>query len=112
MNLDLLIAGLLAVFGLLGLASGAIKQLTHWAALAMAYIAAGPLAGQLTPVLAPRLGLPPVAVKIASPRWGFSPSMLSASSFSTSRWRNWPAIGRMGVGITPEALCSGWVKAP
>lgn len=71
MNFDLLIAALLIILGLLGLVSGAIRQLTHWAALALAYILAWPLASRLTPVLAPKLSLPPAAVKIILSSLGF-----------------------------------------
>jgi membrane protein required for colicin V production len=71
MNVDLLIAGLLAMFGLLGLVSGAIKQLSHWAGLGLAYVLAWPLAGRLTPLLAPRLGYPPIGVKIGLSVLGF-----------------------------------------
>ncbi len=71
MNFDLAIAGLLLMFGLLGLASGAIRQLTHWAALALAYVLAWPVAARLTPLLAPKLGFPPAAVKIGLSSLGF-----------------------------------------
>ena len=65
MKFDLLLAGLVATFGFLGLLSGAIKQLQHWLGLILAALAARPLAARLAPYAAPRLGLPPKAVGVA-----------------------------------------------
>jgi uncharacterized membrane protein required for colicin V production len=64
MAIDLVLAALVVVFGLFGLRSGAIRQLTHWAGLACGYFASGPLAALATRPLAPRLGLPPAAVRV------------------------------------------------
>ena len=61
MTLDLALLALVALFGLMGLASGAIKQITRWAGLILGGLAARPLAARLTPLAAPRLSLPPVA---------------------------------------------------
>jgi membrane protein required for colicin V production len=65
MKFDLLLAGVVALFGLFGLASGAISQLRHWAGLILAALAARPLSARLTPYAAPRLGFPPAAVNVA-----------------------------------------------
>jgi uncharacterized membrane protein required for colicin V production len=65
MKLDLLLAGVVALFGLLGLFSGAINQLRHWAGLILAALAARPLAARLTPFAAPKLGLSPIIVNVA-----------------------------------------------
>jgi membrane protein required for colicin V production len=65
MKLDLLVAGVVALFGLLGLFSGAINQLRHWAGLILAALAARPLAARLTPLAAPPLGLSPMIVNVA-----------------------------------------------
>ena len=64
MSVDLSLAGLLLVFAVLGAFSGAIRQLSHWAGLALAYFAAGPIALRLTPLLAPKLGLPAIGVRV------------------------------------------------
>lgn len=58
MTLDLWLLGALALFGLLGLFSGAIKQASQWIGLAMGYLFAKPLAAALGPLAAQRLGLP------------------------------------------------------
>ena len=60
-NVDFAFLAVVAVFGLLGYLSGAIRQLAQWAGLAAAYFLARPLAAQLTPLLTPRLAslLPP-----------------------------------------------------
>ena len=65
MKLDLLLACVVALFGLLGLFSGAINQLRHWAGLILAALAARPLAASLTPFAAPKLGLSPLIVNVA-----------------------------------------------
>ena len=59
MTFDLILAGVVALFGLFGLSSGALRQLRHWAGLLLAALAARPAAARLTPFAAPRLGLPP-----------------------------------------------------
>lgn len=59
MKLDLLLAVVVAVFGLFGMLSGAIKQLRHWVGLIFAAFTTRPLAARLAPGLAPRLGLSP-----------------------------------------------------
>lgn len=58
MTLDLWLLGALVLFGLLGLFSGAIKQLSQWIGLAAAYLFAKPLAAALAPLAAERLGIP------------------------------------------------------
>jgi uncharacterized membrane protein required for colicin V production len=65
MKFDLLLVGVVALFGLSGLLSGAINQLQHWLGLLLAALAARPLAVRLTPYAAPRVGLPPKAVEVA-----------------------------------------------
>ena len=65
MKFDLLLAGVVALFGLFGMLSGALNQLRHWAALILAALAARPLAARLTPYAAPRAGLPTTAVNAA-----------------------------------------------
>lgn len=52
------------VFGLFGYFSGAIRQATHWLGLALAYVAARPLAARATPAAAPALGLSPSIVNV------------------------------------------------
>jgi membrane protein required for colicin V production len=64
MNFDLLLAGVVALLGLIGLFSGAISQLRHWLGLILAALAARPLAARLTPFAAPRLGFPPAVVNV------------------------------------------------
>ncbi|MBI5243161.1 MAG: CvpA family protein [Elusimicrobia bacterium] len=64
MTIDLAILSLVLLSGLLGLASGAIKQAAHLIGMAFAYLAALPLAAALTPMLAQKLGYPPAAVKV------------------------------------------------
>jgi membrane protein required for colicin V production len=65
MAIDLGLAAALLAFGLLGAASGAIRQLTHWAGLACGALAAGPLAARLTPLVAPRVHFPAAGVRVA-----------------------------------------------
>ncbi len=64
MGIDIGILILLSVFGLFGLISGAIKQLAHWAGLAIGYLVARPLAAHFSPQIAARLGFPGVAVNV------------------------------------------------
>lgn len=54
-TIDFAFLAFLAVLGLLGWLSGAIRQLSHWAGLALAYFCAPPLAALLTPLVTPRL---------------------------------------------------------
>jgi uncharacterized membrane protein required for colicin V production len=65
MKFDLLLAGVVAVFGFFGLLSGAINQLRHWMGLILAALAARPLAARLTPYAAPQVGLSPKVVNVA-----------------------------------------------
>jgi uncharacterized membrane protein required for colicin V production len=64
MKFDLLLAGLVALFGLFGLYSGALSQLRHWLSLIFAAIAARPLAARLAPYAAPQFGLSPKVVEV------------------------------------------------
>ena len=64
MKLDLAVLGVVALFGLLGLVSGAVKQLSHWAGLVLGCCAARPLASALTPVAAASLGWPPILLNV------------------------------------------------
>jgi uncharacterized membrane protein required for colicin V production len=64
MKFDLLLAGLVALFGLFGLLSGALSQLRHWLSLIFAALAARPLAARLAPYAAPRAGLSPKAAGV------------------------------------------------
>ena len=63
-RLDWVILGVVALFGVLGLISGAIKQLSHWAGLLLGYLAAEPLAAALAPAAAAKLGWPAVLVNV------------------------------------------------
>lgn len=64
MSLDLVVLALLGFFALSGYHSGAIRQLAHAAGLLCGWFASGPAAALLTPLLAPRLGLPASAVRV------------------------------------------------
>ena len=64
MTLDLVLAGLVLVFGFFGFLSGAIRQLAHWLGLFLAYAAARPAATFATPYAAPDLGLSPHVVNV------------------------------------------------
>jgi uncharacterized membrane protein required for colicin V production len=64
MALDLALVGAVVLFGVSGLASGAIRQLTHWTGFVCGALAAGPLAARTTPLLAPRLNLPAAGVRV------------------------------------------------
>lgn len=63
MALDLALLAVVAVCGLSGLVSGAIRQLTHWAGMAAGYLLAGRLAARLTPALVARLHWPAAGVR-------------------------------------------------
>ena len=65
MTFDLLLAGVVALFGLFGLFSGALNQLRRWLGLVLAALAARPLAVRLAPLAAPKTGFPPKAVEVA-----------------------------------------------
>lgn len=64
MSLDLVVLALLGFFALSGYHSGALRQVSHAAGLICGWFASGPAAGFLTPLLAPRLGLPAAAVRV------------------------------------------------
>jgi membrane protein required for colicin V production len=64
MKLDLIVLAVVALFGVLGLLSGAAKQLSHWAGLVFGYCAARPLATALAPVAAAKLGWPPILLNV------------------------------------------------
>jgi membrane protein required for colicin V production len=64
MKLDMAVLGVMALFGLLGLVSGAVKQLSHWAGLVLGACAARPLASALTPWAAARLSWPPILLNV------------------------------------------------
>lgn len=64
MTFDLVVLGVAALFGLLGIVSGAIKQLSHLAGLVLACFAARPLAAALAPFAAQRLGWPPILLNV------------------------------------------------
>ena len=64
MKFDLVLAGLVALFGLFGLFSGALSQLRHWLSLIFAALAARPLAARLAPYTAPQVGFPPKVVEV------------------------------------------------
>lgn len=59
MKFDLALLLLVALFGALGAASGAIKQLSHWAGVLAAYLLARPIAAALAPKASAAIGLPP-----------------------------------------------------
>jgi uncharacterized membrane protein required for colicin V production len=64
MTLDGYILCAFALFALLGLISGAIKQVAQWLAIAAAYIFAKPAGVALAPTLGPALGMPPALAPI------------------------------------------------
>jgi uncharacterized membrane protein required for colicin V production len=64
MKFDLLLVGVVALFGFFGFHSGAINQLRHWVGLILAALADRPLAARLTPYAAPQIGLSPKIVNI------------------------------------------------
>jgi membrane protein required for colicin V production len=64
MRLDLIILGVVALFGVMGIVSGAAKQLSHWAGLLLGYCAARPLAAAVAPWAAKSLGWPPVLLNL------------------------------------------------
>lgn len=65
-TVDLALMGVVAVFGLSGLLSGALRQLAHWTALALAAFAARPLAARLIPLAPAAPRLPPDLVYAAA----------------------------------------------
>ncbi|MBI5239412.1 MAG: CvpA family protein [Elusimicrobia bacterium] len=58
MQIDLIVLGVVALFGALGLVSGAAKQISHWIGLVLGLLASRPLAAALAPEAAQRLGWP------------------------------------------------------
>ncbi len=64
MNLDLAVFGVVAVFGLLGLISGLIRQVSHWVALVAAYLLSQPISAALTPAAAAKFGWPAGLVQV------------------------------------------------
>jgi uncharacterized membrane protein required for colicin V production len=62
MKFDLIVVGILTLFGLLGLLFGAVRQVSQWAGLAAAYLGARPTAMALTPWAVKRLPWPPIIV--------------------------------------------------
>lgn len=62
---DLAVLTVVLLVGALGYATGAIRQLTHWVALAVAYFAVGPLATLATPEVAARVQAPPAMARVA-----------------------------------------------
>ncbi|HVE12870.1 MAG TPA: CvpA family protein [Elusimicrobiota bacterium] len=58
MKVDLMVAGVLLLFGALGMLSGAIRQLSHAVGVLAAYLATGRTAAALAPLLSQRLQLP------------------------------------------------------
>jgi uncharacterized membrane protein required for colicin V production len=64
MTIDLILAGLVLVYGFFGLQSGAIRQLTHWLGLLVAYALARPAAARATPYAAADLGVSPHIVNV------------------------------------------------
>jgi membrane protein required for colicin V production len=61
MKLDLLCLALMGFFGVLGLVSGAAKQLAHLGGVALGYICSRPLGQALGPFAARKLGFPTIA---------------------------------------------------
>lgn len=86
MNLDLGLAAAVALFGFFGYRSGAIRQLMHWAGLAVGLLAAGPASTRLTPLVAPRLGVPAAITHV----------LLSSILFT--------ALGGLGAWLTHAVL--------
>ena len=64
MNIDLILIGLIAVFGIFGFFSGTIKQVAHWIGAACGYIASKPLAAGATPLLTPHMKYPPMWIQM------------------------------------------------
>lgn len=80
-NADFAFLAFLLVLGLFGCLSGAIRQLTHWSGLALAYVCARPLAAKLTPMVTPRLAplMPPkIQLSPAVVNMGLSSVLFSA----------------------------------
>jgi membrane protein required for colicin V production len=65
-TIDLAVLAAIAVFGLLGLFSGAIKQLAHLGGLVVGFLTARPLAALVGPEIAARWRLPPLFTNIAA----------------------------------------------
>lgn len=113
MNLDLCLLGIVVVSGVLGVFSGAIKQLAHWAGLALAYLAASPLAARLTPWAAPRLGVPAAGVKIGATILGFFAlyavtgallQVVFKAVAGTGQKGRWDRVGGFALGLGRGAL--------
>ena len=64
MTLDLWILAALGLFAAIGFYTGAIQQFSHWIGIIVAYFCAKPIAAQLAPVLAERMGWPPVLTAV------------------------------------------------
>lgn len=79
-TVDAAVLAFLLILGLFGWLSGAIRQLTHWAGLLLAYFFARPLAAKLTPTVTPHLAA------LLPPKFPLSPTVvnmgLSSSLFS------------------------------
>ncbi len=92
MTLDLVLAGLVLVFGLFGLRSGAIRQLAHGLGLVAACLGARPLAARLTPAAAPPLGLSPAIVNV------LLSALLFCALYALASW----AIHRLLANLLPN----------
>lgn len=64
MKIDLAVAVFLLFFGVMGLISGAIRQLAHLGGLLAAFLGARPLAQILAPIASKELGYPPLFTSI------------------------------------------------
>ncbi|MFN7133143.1 MAG: CvpA family protein [Myxococcales bacterium] len=65
MKIDLAVAVFVGFFGLMGLFSGAIRQLGHLGGLLAGYLLARPLAQIVAPLVATKFGYPPLFASIA-----------------------------------------------
>jgi uncharacterized membrane protein required for colicin V production len=64
MHIDLCLLAMVLVFGLFGMLSGAIRQVTHWGGLLGGWLLAAPVAGLLTPVIAKKYHLHAAMVRV------------------------------------------------
>lgn len=64
-GLDLCLLGAVLLFGLSGLRSGAVRQVTHWTGLAAGIFLTGPLASRLAPLIVAHFHLPAAAARVA-----------------------------------------------
>jgi membrane protein required for colicin V production len=79
-KIDLAVAVFIGFFALLGLFSGAIKQIGHLGGVALGYLASRPVAALALPLVVGRLGYPPLLANVACSFLAFF-SLYLAGSF-------------------------------